>query len=106
MLYEIRRYQVKPGRRDEWVRYMEETIMPYLIERGMSVMASFLDEEDESGYIWIRRFEDEQERVELYAAVYESDRWQREISPVVSDLVLLDEITVTRAVPTRRSVLR
>ncbi|MCU1686596.1 MAG: family containing protein [Amycolatopsis sp.] len=106
MLYEIRRYQVKPGRRDEWVRYMEETIMPYLIERGMSVTASFLDEEDENGYIWIRRFEDEQERDELYAAVYESDRWQREISPVVSDLVLLDEITVTRAVPTRRSVLR
>ena len=40
MLYEIRRYQVKPGRRHEWVRYMEETVMPYIAERGMSVTAS------------------------------------------------------------------
>jgi hypothetical protein len=23
MFYEIRRYQTEPGRRDEWVRYME-----------------------------------------------------------------------------------
>lgn len=25
MFYEIRRYQTRPGRRDEWVRYMEDT---------------------------------------------------------------------------------
>jgi hypothetical protein len=29
MLYEIRRYQTRPGRREEWVRYMEEVVIPY-----------------------------------------------------------------------------
>ena len=37
MLYEIRRYQAQPGRRDEWVHYMEETVIPFQESTGMSV---------------------------------------------------------------------
>ncbi|WP_434445459.1 NIPSNAP family protein [Lentzea sp. E54] len=106
MFYEIRRYQVQPGRRDEWVRYMEATVIPFQVEQGMSVTASFIDEEDPGGYVWIRRFEDEQERIALYAKVYESDRWQREIGPEVRELLLVDQIKVTRVVPTSTSALR
>jgi hypothetical protein len=28
MFYEIRRYQAHPGRRDDWVRYMENIVIP------------------------------------------------------------------------------
>ena len=55
MFYEIRRYQAVPGRRDEWVRYMEDVVIPYQQSHGMTVTASFVDEEDPDGYIWIRR---------------------------------------------------
>ncbi|WP_083268563.1 NIPSNAP family protein [Lentzea guizhouensis] len=106
MFYEIRRYQTQPGRRDDWVRFMEGTIIPFQTEKGMSVTASFVDEEDPDGYVWIRRFADEQERVALYAAVYESERWQQEIGPEVRRLLVMDEIRVTRAVPTEASGLR
>ncbi|HUQ56417.1 NIPSNAP family protein [Lentzea sp.] len=106
MFYEIRRYQVQPGRRDEWVRYMEDTIIPFQVEQGMSVIASFVDEEDPDGYVWIRRFEDEEERIALYANVYESDRWRDEIGPAVQNLVFVDQMKVTRAVPTPISGLK
>ncbi|WP_218177752.1 putative quinol monooxygenase [Amycolatopsis australiensis] len=72
MFDEIGRYQVRPGRRDEWVRYMEDAVIPFQAERGMTIIASFVDEEDPDGYVWIRRFENEQERDTRYAEVYQA----------------------------------
>ncbi|MFD2415254.1 NIPSNAP family protein [Amycolatopsis pigmentata] len=106
MFYEIRRYQATPGRRDEWVRYMEGVVIPFQESQGMTVVASFVDEEDPDGYVWIRRFEDEEDRVRLYRAVYESDRWREEIGPQVRELIIIDKIKVTRVVPTPVSGLR
>jgi len=106
MFYEIRRYQTRPGRREEWVRYMEQTVIPFQQAQGMTVTASFVDEEDPDGYVWIRRFEDEDQRVALYAAAYDHERWQKEIEPAVSELLLLDQSVITRVVPTPASALR
>ncbi|MFC4532250.1 NIPSNAP family protein [Sphaerisporangium dianthi] len=105
MFYEIRRYQARPGMRDEWVEYMEGTVIPYMTERGMSVIASLVDEEDPDGYVTLRRFESEAEHERVYAAAYETDRWKNEIYPMVEKLLDLDAVTVTRAAPTRRSPL-
>jgi hypothetical protein len=101
--YEIRRYQAQPGRRQEWVRYMEDVVIPFQASLGMDVTASFVDAEDEDGYVWIRRFEDEAQSEALYAAVYEHDRWKNEIGPVVYDLLILEKSVITRVVPTPAS---
>ncbi|WP_329485584.1 NIPSNAP family protein [Kitasatospora sp. NBC_01246] len=106
MFYEIRHYVTKPGRREEWLRFMERTVIPFQSSKGMVITASFVDEEHPDGYVWIRRFEDEAHRVEAYAAVYESDRWVAELGPAVADLLFLDKSVVTRVVPTPRSLLR
>lgn len=37
MLYEIRRYQTRPGRRDDWGRYMEGVVLPFQQAKGMTV---------------------------------------------------------------------
>ena len=104
-LFEIRRYQARPGRRDEWVRYMEDVVVPYQQSKGMTVMASFVDEDDKDGYVWIRRFEDEDDRVALYAATYEDPQWTDVIKPLVEDLLLIDRTVVTRVRPTPDSDL-
>jgi NADPH:quinone reductase-like Zn-dependent oxidoreductase len=39
-VYEIRRYQTRPGRREEWVRYMEDVVILYQQSKGMTVTAS------------------------------------------------------------------
>ena len=69
MFYELRRYQIQPGGRGEWVRAMEQIIVPFQVSRGMVFIGSFGDEGDPDGYYWIRRFESEAEREQLYAAV-------------------------------------
>ena len=104
--YELRRYRVRPGKMDEWVRCMEEVIIPFQVARGMVIAGSFRGEEDDSTYVWLRRFESEAEREKLYTAVYESNEWEQEISPRVGELIDRSAIEVTRLVATPRSVLR
>lgn len=106
MLYEIRRYQTWPGRREEWVRYMEDVVIPFQESKGITFTAAFTDEEDPDGYVWIRAFEDEARREALNAAVYESDRWRDEIGPAVGELLDREKTVVTRAAPTPGSPLR
>ncbi|WP_203232501.1 hypothetical protein [Streptomyces sp. 769] len=72
----------------------------------MNVTASFVDDQDEDGYIWIRRFEDEAQSEALYAAVYEHDRGKSEIGPVALDLLIPQKTVVTGVVPTPASPLR
>lgn len=106
MFYELRRYRTRPGRRDAWVRYMENVIIPFQVSKGMSVIASFVDEEDpDGGHIWIRRFDDEAQHVDLYA-VYDSGRWQNEIKPIVRSLLIPEKSVITRVVPKPQSGLR
>ena len=57
-------------------------------------------------YFWTRRFESEEQRKAVYAAVYESDFWKNEVAPRVVDLIDRDLIQVTRVVPTPRSVVQ
>lgn len=105
MFYELRQYQIQPGKRDEWVRYMEEVIMPFQVSQGMVIAGLFVDEEHEDRFVWIRRFESEEQRAELYAAVYDSDRWKNEIAPPIGGLVVTGAAVITRLIPTARSVL-
>ncbi|MBM9468550.1 NIPSNAP family protein [Nakamurella leprariae] len=104
--YEIRHYTLQPGTRDEWVKYMEEVIIPFQTSKGMVINGSFLDEEDEDKYVWSRRFESEEQREELYAAVYQDDTWVNEISPKVGTMLIRDLIKVTRVVPTAASEIQ
>jgi len=104
MFFELRQYRIKDGRMDEWVAFMEKEIIPFQVAKGMVVVGSFEGEEEEDLYIWIRRFEDEAERVALYKAVYEDPHWLEELSPRVGDIMDRERIVVTRMLPTSRSV--
>jgi hypothetical protein len=106
MFYELRQYQTRPGKRDEWVRYMEGVIIPFQVSKGMVIAGSFVDEQQEDGYVWIRRFESEDQREQLYAAVYDSDQWKNEIAPPIGELLIRDAAVIRRLVPTSRSVLQ
>jgi hypothetical protein len=106
MLFELREYRTWPGQRENWVRFMEEVIIPFQVSKGMVISGSFVGEGEEDLYVWIRRFEDEQEREQLYEAVYESERWQNEILPRVRELIDRERMVIRRLVPTAKSVVR
>lgn len=105
MLFELRQYRVYPGQRDRWVKFMEEVIIPFQVSNGMVVVGSFVADEDPDAYVWIRRFENEQEREQLYKAVYESDHWKNEIAPRASEMLDRPQMVITRLQPTPRSVI-
>ena len=103
--FELRQYKVKPGKMQEWLKVMEEEIIPYQISKGAVITASFRGETDESIYVWIRRFESEAERERLYKDVYESDHWKNEIAPKIPAMMNRELIKVSRLEPTPRSAM-
>jgi hypothetical protein len=104
--YELRQYKVLPGNMDDWVRIMEQEIIPFQVSKGMVICGSFRGETDDSVYVWLRRFESEAEREALYRAVYESEYWKNEITPRVPNYLDRAAMVVTRIVPTAKSTLQ
>jgi len=101
--FELRQYKVLPGKMDEWVKIMEEEIIPFQVSKGMIIAGSYRGETDESVYVWIRRFDSEAQREAQYKAVYESDHWKTKIAPRVPACLDRSAIVVTRIVATPRS---
>jgi NIPSNAP len=106
VLFELRQYRVRPGRRAEWVALMDEVIVPFQTDKGMTIVGTFVAEDDPDLYVWIRRFESESERERQYRAVYEDERWTSEIAPLAADLLGDERMAVTRLIPTTRSAMR
>jgi len=106
MFFEFRQYRIRDGRMQEFVDLMENTIIPMQISKGMVVAGSFTCPDEDDMYIWIRRFDSEEQRKELYEAVYESPEWKNDIAPSVGELMDREKIKVTRISPTPKSVLR
>ena len=105
MFFELRQYRTKPGQRDKWVKYMEEVIIPFQVSKGMVILGSFVGQEEDDLYVWIRRFDSEEERKRLYQAVYESDYWKNDVAPNIPAMLDREAIKVTRIEATPKSVI-
>lgn len=105
MLYELRQYYTYPGQRDRWVKFMEEVIIPFQVSKGVVFIGSFIAEEDPNLYIWIRRFDNEEERQRIYKEVYESDFWKNEVAPQAATMIDRTKHVITRMLPTPKSVI-
>lgn len=106
MLFELRQYRTRPGQRENWVKYMEEVIIPFQTSRGMTILGSFVGEQEDDLYVWIRRFDSEQERERLYKEVYESDEWKNRIAPPIPEMMIREKVNVTRLEPTPNSAMK
>ena len=104
--YELRQYHVRPGKMREWLKVMEEEIIPFQVSKGMVICGSFRGESDESVYVWLRRFESEAQREALYKAVYETGFWKNTIAPRIPDLLDREKMVITRIVPTSKSTMQ
>ena len=106
MFFELREYRTQPGQRENWVKFMEEEIIPFQTSKGMVIVASFVGEEESDLYIWVRRFTSEEQRERLYEAVYDSDHWKNNIAPRIPDMMQRDKIVVRRLEATPLSVVQ
>jgi len=106
LLYELREYRVRKGRMKQWLRLMEEEIMPFQVAQGMVVPAGFTAPQEADLYVWLRRFKNEAERKRLYRKVYQSPHWKNVLLPKIEAVLRMEAITVTQLVPTPKSVLQ
>jgi hypothetical protein len=106
VFFELRQYRVRPGKQAEWVRMMEDEIIPFQQSQGMVILGSFTGKEDDSVYVWIRRFDSEQQREQLYEKVYQSDHWKQNIGPRIPEMIDREAMSVQRIEPTPISALR
>lgn len=105
MFFELRQYRIRKGKMKRWVKYMDEVLIPFQTAQGMVVVGSFVGQEEEDLYVWIRRFESEQERKRLYKKVYESETWNSQIKPQVDQMLDRETMIITRLLATPKSVI-
>ena len=105
MIFELRQYRTLPGKRESWVELMENEIIPFQMSKGMVIVGSFVGEEEDDLYVWIRRFDSEKERERLYKEVYDSDRWKDDLAPRVGEHLDRDKTIVTRIEATPKSII-
>ena len=106
MFFELREYRIKDGKRDRWVALMEEQIIPFQVSKGMVFVGSFVALDEPDLYVWIRRFESEEEKERLYKAVYVTEFWTTEIKPQADEMLDRDRMRVTRIEATPKSIIR
>jgi hypothetical protein len=106
VFFELRQYRMRPGQKENWVKFMEEEIIPFQVAQGMVIVGSFVGQEEEDLYVWVRRFADETERERLYAAVYQSDHWKNNIAPKIPAMMDREQIKVSRIEATPKSVIQ
>ena len=106
MFFELREYRTFPGQRENWVRFMEEEIIPFQQSKGMVILGSFVGQEEDDLYIWIRRFASEEERQQQYEAVYQSEHWKTNIGPKIPEMMDRSKIVVRRIEAGPRSFIQ
>lgn len=105
MFFELRQYRTLPGKRAEWVEFMEAEIIPYQISKGMVIVGSFVGETEDDLYVWIRRFNSEEDRKRLYSEVYEDERWTDYFDSKVGGYLDRSRTVITRIEATSKSVI-
>ena len=103
MFQELRQYKIQAGKMDAWVEFMETVIIPFQVSKGMVITGSYRGEEDDTLYVWTRRFDTEEQRKALYDAVYNSATWRDEIAPKVAELMDGPPVSVQRIQSTPNS---
>ena len=106
MFFEFRMYRSQPGQRDALAKFMEDVVIPFQASRGMVVVGAFKSLDEDDLYIWMRRFDSEEQREALYKAVYEDPEWTDVISPQIPAMLDRSRIQVLRIESMPKSVLR
>ncbi len=106
MFFELRQYRIFPGKRDEWVKFMEERIMPGQPAHGVVIVGSFVGQEEDDLYVWMRRFESEEHYATFTKDYYGSDEWKTELHPKVKEMLDSPRKVVTRLEATPKSVIQ
>lgn len=76
-LLEMRLFRLHPGTRAEFHRISDEGTIPMMRRFGINVLAYGPTLNDDNGYLLLRSFPSEEERVRLSQSLYASEEWEQ-----------------------------
>lgn len=97
MIVEVRRYRVKPGRRDEFLRFFETRAVPAQRAHGMPVFGPLVDLENPNAFVWLRAFPSLDARDEMKRAFYEGPLWKNELEAIAMPMLDSYDVVLTEA---------
>jgi len=99
MIVEVRTYKIKPGRRDEFIKFFETQSIPALRAHGMFVLGPLLDLENPDSFVWLRSFPSLAERDRMKEAFYEGEVWKNELEAIAMPMLESYEVTLCETSP-------
>lgn len=99
MIVEVRRYRIKPGRRDEFIRFFETRSVPALTAHGMQVLGPLVDLENPNAFVFLRAFPSLEARDEMKAAFYEGELWKNELESIAMPMLDSYDVILTETTP-------
>ena len=99
MIVEVRTYKIKPGRRDEFLRFFETRSIPALQSHGMKVIGPLVDLENSDNFVWLRAFPSLEARDAMKTAFYEGDLWKNELEAIAMPMLESYDVVLTETTP-------
>jgi hypothetical protein len=94
MIVEVRSYRIKPGCRDEFIRFFETRSIPALRAHGMQVVGPFLDLENPNKFCWLRCFPSLEDRERMRNDFYQGRVWKNELEAIAMPLLESYDVTL------------
>ena len=89
-----------PGSRP-WKRRSFRSTPP----RGVVVSGSFTGRDDDNTYVWLRRFDSQEQKETFAKTIAESDYWKNEVVPDIQAMLDREAMVVTALEATGLSVI-
>jgi hypothetical protein len=94
MIVEVRSYRIKPGRRQEFIKFFETRAVPALRSHGMQILGPLLDLENPNRFVWLRSFPSLEERDRMKEAFYEGELWKGELEAIAMPMLESYEVSL------------
>jgi hypothetical protein len=99
MIVEVRKYRIKPGRREEFLRFFECESVPALEAHGMRVLGPLVDVENPNAFVWLRAFPSLEAREAMRDAFYGGDVWKNRLEEIAMPMLESYDVILTETVP-------
>lgn len=96
MIYELRRYAMRPGRRDTLISLFEREFIETQEATGMLVPGSFREVGQPDRFTWLRAFPDMEKRRASLEAFYSGPVWQAHRDEANATLADSDDVLLLR----------
>jgi NIPSNAP len=95
-ILELRRYTLRPGRRDDLITLFDREFVEPQEAVGMRVVGQFRDRDDPGRFVWLRGFRDMESRAEALAAFYGGPVWKAHRDEANGTMIDSDDVLLLR----------